>query len=192
MAGTINKKSLQKIIFEDKNIQREILKIAQDVVEKEKKELINNFLQHPVTEEISGGENASNISGTLGGYGNLFSFIGFLDGFDPISPVLNLLHKISIDKKIIVKNNIYTINISIPSKEDLKNATKMPWESGRSWLWDIEKSISGIGYYLFGKFKQSRSGRGIQTEKNFSKRTFVRVSYFTPLYNNFLQKITKK
>ena len=39
--------------------------------------MIAKFLNHPVTIEIKGGIDASNISGTLSGITNLYSFIGF-------------------------------------------------------------------------------------------------------------------
>ena len=42
------------------------------------KKLLNEFETHPVTREIEGGPDATNTSGTLGGSGNLFSFLGFL------------------------------------------------------------------------------------------------------------------
>lgn len=192
MAGTINKQALRKAVLESAEVKKEILKIAQDIVDKEKNELINNFKEHPVTKEIANGENASNVSGTLGGYGNLFSFIGFSNTADPISPILNLLNKISIRKKVEIKNNIATVSVVFPSKDDIANVSKMPWESGRSWLWDVEKSISGIGAYLFGKFEKSRSGSGIQLRKSFTGKTFTRVSYFTPLYKNFIRKLGGK
>jgi hypothetical protein len=192
MAGKINKEALQKAIFNNKSLQRQILKVAKESIEKEKDILINNFKNHPVTQEIEGGENSSNISGTLGGYGNLFSFIGFLNGSNPIIPVINILKNINITRNIRSKNNIFLVDIYVPSKEDLSNVTKMPWESGRSWLWDIEKSISGLGSYLYGKFEQSRSGNAIQSRKNFSNKTFSRVSYFTPFYNKFIKKLGGK
>ena len=44
-------------------------------VEDEQKKLLEEFERHPVTVEISGGTSATNISGTLGGHGNLFSYI---------------------------------------------------------------------------------------------------------------------
>lgn len=192
MAGKINKKSIEKAIFTNKTLKRQVLKLAQQSVEKEKNILINNFMEHPVTQEIEGGENANNISGTLGGYGNLFSFIGFLNGSNPVFPVVNLLKKISINKNIKNKNNTFIVDIYVPSKEDFANVTKMPWENGRSWLWDIEKTISGLGAYLYGKFEQSRSGKAIQSRKNFRNKIFTRVSYFTPLYNKFVKKLGGK
>ena len=43
-----------------------------------KQEMINEFLGHPITQEIMGGPSASNISGTLGGTRTLFGFFGFI------------------------------------------------------------------------------------------------------------------
>jgi len=54
--------------------------------------MISEFLNHPITVEIKTGPYAENISGTLNGYGNLFSFIGFSDGDDPINPIEGLLN----------------------------------------------------------------------------------------------------
>lgn len=192
MAGTINKKELQNIIFNNKQVNSEILQIAKNLVEKEKNILIKKFNDHPVTQEIESGENASNISGTLGGYGNLFSFIGFLKGSNPIGPIKNLLNQIKLNEKSTRKENIFSFKIQIPSKDDIASVSKMPWESGRSWLWDVEKSISGLGAYLFGKFKQSRSETAIESKYNFRNKIFVKVSYFTPMYNNFIKQLQGK
>ena len=68
-----------------KKINRDIAPILRNSVEKRlllaferiKRETINEFLRHPVTKEIEAGPTAQNISGTLDGYGNLFSYIGF-------------------------------------------------------------------------------------------------------------------
>lgn len=191
MAGKIDKQALKKIIFENSNVQKKVLQIANASVEAEKNILITKFKEHPVTQEIEGGENASNLSGTLGGYGNLFSFIGFSNSSNPIAPILSLLNNIKINKKILFNKNNFVVNIYVPSKEDFGNASKMPWEN-RSWLWGVEKSISGLGAYLYGKFENSRSGKAIQSRKNFRGKVFTRISYFTPLYNNFIKKLGGK
>ena len=73
----------------DRNITASLIrqspKIARVQVQKQgkaafqkiKNRMIAEFLNHPVTVELKQGIDASNISGTLGGVTNLFSFIGF-------------------------------------------------------------------------------------------------------------------
>ena len=68
----------------------------------------------------------------------------------------------------------------------------MPWENGRSWLLDMERGISGLGAYLYGRFAASRSGTGIQNKKNYSGRVFRPVKYFSGIYNNFLKRLGAK
>lgn len=192
MAGKINKRSIESLVFNSKKTKQAALNAAETSVNNQKIELINNFLSHPVTQEIQEGENASNISNTLGGYGNLFSFIGFINGSNPIQPIINLLNTIKVTKNVNLRMNKYYVKVFIPSKDDLANVSKMPWENGRSWLWDIERSISGLGAYLYGKFQTSRSKKGLQSRKSFTSKKFIRVSYFTPIYNNFIKKIGAK
>ena len=50
---------------------------VQEAFQHLKQEMIKEFLNHPVTKEIKGGIGSENISGTLGGITNLYSFIGF-------------------------------------------------------------------------------------------------------------------
>ena len=62
-------------------IDKDELKEKEGSKEKEgiseaKKELISEFLNHPVTLELLSGASGSNISNTLNGTSNLFSFIG--------------------------------------------------------------------------------------------------------------------
>jgi hypothetical protein len=62
-----------------------------------KDEMIQEFMSHPVTEEIMGGVNAENTSGTLSNRtGNLFSFIGFEASDNPIVDILNVLEQSNI------------------------------------------------------------------------------------------------
>ena len=50
-------------------------KIVKSSFQKKKNEMIADFLNHPVSLEIKGGAEAENISGTLNGITNLFSFL---------------------------------------------------------------------------------------------------------------------
>jgi hypothetical protein len=192
MAKTINTKRIRKEIFNNRTVKRKVLEIVQAEVAKEKALFQQNFESHPVTQEIEGGENASNVSGTLGGYGNLFSFIGFNQGSNPTAPVKFLIQSISLSKNVRVSNAGFQIKINIPSKEQFGDVSKMPWEGGRSWLLDMERGISGLGAFLYGRFLGSRSGGGIQSKYNFSKKRFRNVKYFSEMYSKFIRRIGVK
>jgi hypothetical protein len=195
MGATFNIKSIREKILTNNKTKSAVISLAEDRVLQKKNDFINSFENHPVTQEINGGPNSSNISRTLGGYGNLFSFIGFESSSSPVGNVLDLIKKINILKnslKINASKNIYSINVRTPGLENFGNITKMPWESGRSWLLDIEKTISGVGAYLYGKFSTSRSGSGIQSKYNYSNVSFKSVKYFQTLYNNFLKSLNRR
>ena len=100
MAGKINKKLIQKEIFSNRAVKKMVRDIVEKEVEKEKALFRADFESHPVTQELEGEENASNISGTLGGYGNLFSFLGFNQGANPTTPVKLLIQKIILKIKL--------------------------------------------------------------------------------------------
>jgi len=192
MAGKINKRLVQKQILESRSVQRMVRNIVQKEVEKEKALFRSEFELHPVTQELEGGENASNLSGTLGGYGNLFSFLGFNNGSNPISPVKSLIQKINLGSSTKSNGKIFQFKVNIPSKEEFAAISRLPWESGRSWLLDIERGISGLGAYLYGRFNSSRSGSGIQSKYNYSGRRFRNVKYFSNMYSKFLRRLGVK
>lgn len=164
--------------------------LARKVLQESKQELIQEFNDHPVTKEIAAGPTAANSSGTLGGKGNLFSFLGFNDGTDPIGPVRNLLQKIELSTgKPTMSGNKIQFRVNVPDSNEFENASKMPWESGRSWLYDIERTISGLSQYLYGEFKKSRSGTGAQAENSVTSKTFVPVRYFGTMLDKFIKKL---
>lgn len=190
----LNYKTLNLNISKMKSIRSAALEIAESKIQDSKKELLDTFSSHEVTKEIDGGANSGNISGTLGGYGNLFSFIGFPDGFDPISPVKNLINKIRIFKKPYVRqeNNgsLISFNINAPLLSDFENETPVPWARGRSWLIGIERGISGLGYFI-SRSGDGRSGGGQQANKKIKQLSFKNVSYFSKMYSDFFKKLAR-
>ena len=192
MAGKINKKRIEKEILNNRTVKKMVLSIVQKEVEKEKALFRQDFESHPVTQEIDGGESASNVSGTLGGYGNLFSFLGFDNGSKPTTAVKFLIQSISLNKDVRVNNSGFQLKVNIPSKEEFGAVSKMPWESGRSWLLDVERGISGLGAFLYGRFSGSRSGGGIQIKYNYSNSRFRNVKYFSGMYAKFIKRLGGK
>ena len=95
----VNMKRLRDRIRRPNRRLREIARKKAEVrFKKAKQQMVENFESHPVTQEIRSGPDAGNASSTLGGYGNLYSYIGFA-GSDPTSIVSNYLKKNS-NKKI--------------------------------------------------------------------------------------------
>ena len=186
----ITKEQIRLEILSNPRLAEQARDLALKVLQESKQQLIREFDDHPVTKEIAAGPTASNSSGTLGGKGNLFSFLGFDDGSNPIEPVKSLLQKIELSgSKPKMSGDRIQFRVNMPNSNEFENASKMRWESGRSWLYDIERTISGLSQYLYGQFKKSRSGTGMQAENSVTSRTFVPVRYFGTMLDKFIQKL---
>jgi hypothetical protein len=154
-----------------------------------KNEMIKEFLTDPVTIELLEGSGASNISGTLGGISNLFAFIGFNSGEQPISPILNILEGTQIIYKQEVKQRGIGVEfeVSLPTAEDIFMVTPLPWASGRSWAEGIERGLSGLGYLL--RKSDGRSGAAIQSRvKKVRSGRFQNRPYISSLIKRYRKR----
>ena len=145
--------------------------------------MISEFANHPISQEILIGPDAPNLSGTLNGYGNLFSYIGFYAGDRPLDPIVKILEKTTITFSRFIDDGAVW-NIFMPAKEDIWEVTPMPWAPGRSWAKGIETGISGIGYYLYLEkdIPQSRSEAAIQLKNKVrSKARFKNTKYISEI-----------
>jgi len=149
-----------------KALRRDFEKEVRKEFKKIKDEMLKEFLTDSVTLEILEGAGATNISGTLGGVSNLFAFIGFDSGEQPITPILQLLEGTQITyKQEIRKREIgVEFDVSLPTAQDIFAVTPLPWASGRSWSEGIERGLSGLGYLL--RKSGGRSGAAVQSRVN--------------------------
>ena len=154
-----------------------------------KNEMIKEFLTDPVTIELLEGAGASNISGTLGGISNLFAFIGFNSGEQPISPILQLLEGTQIIYKQEIRQRGIGVEfeVSLPTAEDIFMVTPLPWASGRSWAEGIERGLSGLGYLL--RKSDGRSGAAIQSRvKKVRSGRFQNRPYISSLIKRYRKR----
>lgn len=193
MAKKVTKKSFLKelttfvvreVVKKNKRAFQQRITVAFDKI---RQEMIDEFLSHPISIEIEGGPSAENSSGTLDGYGNLFSFIGFEEGASPLEPILELLQSTRIELNRETENG-FLMKIYIPSKEDIFSVTPMPWASGRSWAEGVERGISGFGRYLNIDSSTSRSGAGIETQSVIRRGKFKNSPYISALINKYAKK----
>ena len=182
-----------------KPLRDKAYQIAKRRIEEAKQKTLAIFEKHPVTSELESGPRGENISGTLGGYGNLFSYIGFSSGASPIEPLrtyLNRKPRVYRNSKFIKKSNSaeFVFRIEIPSFSEMEALAQSPFE-GRSWLRGLERGISGLGYYLHSKTGQlagSRSGFGLQTENRLRAMTFKPITYMTNILKEFRRGINSR
>jgi hypothetical protein len=159
-----------------------------------KKKMIKDFLSHPVTKEIMAGPGAFNTSGTLKGYGNLFSFIGFSKGDKPIDPIIKLFGQTTLNVSRITSRGRLKVTVTIPSRDDIFGVTPMPWATGLSWAQRIEQGMPGFGEYLNKSSVSSRSSQGVQTKSNIRAGGFSNVPYvssFLKKWQDIFLKIAK-
>jgi len=172
-----------------KALRRDLEKEAKRNFKRIKAEMIKEFLSHPVTQEIMEGPSAPNISGTLGGVSNLFAFIGFDAGNQPVAPILERLEAVDIiyNKEYKEKGIGVSFNVFLPTAEDIFAITPLPWAIGRSWAEGIERGISGLGYLL--QKSGGRSGAAVQSRVN-----KVRGGGFqnTPYISSFIKRYKKR
>ena len=183
--------NVQKQIVRENSFKQEAKKAIKKEFEDIHKQFLDNFDSHPVTQEIEGGLFATNISKTLGGLGNLFTYIGFDSGSDPIKPLRQLLKTYEIQYHSR-KNYLY-VKVEVPTKAEVFAVTPMPWATGRSWARGIEMGISGLGQYLVksNRMGRSRSGYAIETQARVRGGRFSNRSYISSLLKDYYKNIKK-
>ncbi|MDB4314545.1 hypothetical protein N9955_00800 [bacterium] len=194
---TLNRVQLEKDIFVKgaRSVAKELRPIIERRIDEAQEEMLKAFESHPVTMEIKAGPRSSNLSGLLGGQGNLFSFIGFDVGSNPTDPISQELRKkirFTIQRRS--NNGKYSVKMLIPSKEELESVAPIPWLSGRSWIDGIEKGLAGLGSYLYSSsgIPNSRSGTGIQSGKTVRSGVSLKGSkYVSAILNDFKKRLSK-
>lgn len=166
-----------------------------------KKNLLMRFDKHFVTKELK--KPVGSKSKLLGGYGDLFSYVGFVEGSNPAHEIRTFLDE-SIraeSSKIRKVQGILAWNISVvfPEISDFDGANKvaeMEWIAGKSFVSQIEIGIPGIARYL-SHAGYGRSGGGVQLDKDIDPKARKgrkslkepQADYLTPILKQFEQEL---
>jgi len=193
----INFKVMYDTIAQSPEIQRSIDGIFNQRFNLLKEELIVDFEEDPISEEITAGPFAQ-TSILPNNYGNLFSFIGFQQGENPIKDIVKILREQIKYQRLsyqTTRSGIkYKYSVSLPY-ETLFINTPFPneWAPGRSWLFAIEQGIKGFQYYIFPRYSsKSRSGAAFQIKNPVKKRAgqkYLNRKYMSEYLNQFAHKL---
>lgn len=155
-----------------------------------KKKMLQEFEEHEVTKSI---ENKTNTS-LLGGEANMFEFLGFEQGSNPIEVVRKQLSSFKVSRTPVVKvTNAYEIyyefRVSYTSLDDIYSNTPLPWGGGRSWVKAVETGgVSNFNYTL-RKINSGRSGTAIQSKNITRNFNYKPTGYITDIMNKFRNDI---
>lgn len=174
-----------------------ILRTAEARFEPAKEQLIKEFLAHPVTKDIQAGGSGTDQdeSGLMSGYGNLFAFIGFNDGSDPITEIELELYKLQLNKAATIKTagNNFVIKIRGTTLEKIIATSQIPELQGFSWVRGIEEGISDLGHFLsrLTDSEKSKSKQGYQVKADLQRGpTSTRPTpYLSKMFEDFARRL---
>ena len=192
----------EKQVFNTNQFRGLALGAARRRVEAAQNAMIEAFEENKVTKELEGGVrfNGDSIISYHSDKGqpNLYSFIGFSEGTDPLAVLRELL---SAPIEVVIatrRGSSYYIRVLAPKEKDIEDATPMPSEymAGEfSWARGVEDGdLIGIGNYLAIEASASRSGKGIQIRFGNLDNSIEAVPYITSILEAFkkrLQQISK-
>lgn len=163
---------------------------AKQYFEEVKKDVLDQVRAHPVSQEL---ENHTNPSAFLSGVrGTLFGFMGFQSGSQPVQALISFLDanlKYTISRRV---RGSTKLTIVIPDYADMRSdkTLSLPWDS-LAWPEAIEKGISGLGYYLFKRGGNSRSGDGVQLRKELRSANFQTKPFLSVIFKRAETKLNK-
>lgn len=204
--GRINITKIRAQVAQNQAIDQFALSLVQDKFDEAKNVMLEEFENHPVTQEILSGPLGANISDTLSNAtvpGNLYAFLGFdSDGGD------EEIHKL----KLLIQNQTYLNTVPVrssnsniiryrftgrvPTEEEIKAATPVQWGDtarGRSWVAIIENGTNSFSYYLYKKFADGRSKEALQAKTKEGKLIVVNYGQFqkTPYTTEIIEKFVR-
>jgi len=193
--GGISQSGIRKAINRQasKHLRRHAHQKIKKEIERAKALMLAEFDNHPITREIEAGPNATNSSGTLSGAGNLFSFIGFDSGDRPTREVRRLLESSTRLVSVNVKKGgelHFDVVIDLPTKDEIAQASPVPWAAARSWVIGVEQGLSGLGQYLV-KPGAGRSGGGIEIQGKIRSGKFKNTKYVSQILANLQSNLMK-
>lgn len=198
MAARVNILQLRREIEaqEARTIQPRMKEIMNKTFEEEKRALLKEFDNNSANKELKAGAQATSPSTRAG---NLYSFLGFVDGVQPVDELRNALED-GITKGRVTKANgrgqilKYNMEVRIPTMEELKRKTRLLVWIDRSFIDYIENGLDNLKRYIFDAngFRTSRSGTGIQINGDIKgKRPLRGRNYVTKMLSDFKNRLKK-
>lgn len=196
--NSINDKISRALAYSPKTLAASKLK-AQARVKTEKAILIQQFEEHPASDDISRGPDAG--STVLGSQHSLFGYLGFESERKPITEMKNFLRRMIQlkDRKPIIKQGrlyaSHAYQVQIPDENDIDKApeAQVDWEKSRkiNWVRKVKDGLSNLEHYMWRK-GMGRSTGGVQVKGKYNEDSFSGVDrYLLEMLNDLRKRFSK-
>lgn len=191
------RRSLKVKLSTDRRVFGKAKTMARDAFNRWHDALLEEFDTHPVTVELKtaaegDASSVENISGTTGGLGNLYGYLGFWEDEDPTEQLRGLLEKIKLDYRGLTATKDFHFAYNIPTLAAVYKASMLTaWgTSAGSWVDVVENGKqfgqggAGISHYVPGS--KGRSGAGVQITPTYAESaSFQKTDYILSMLRKF-------
>jgi hypothetical protein len=159
----------------ENGMNRSLSAQAHKIIEKEflqaKKSLIRSFEKSPPSLALSNQVEDRLEEDQFVEKGNLYTFMGFEDGRDPVEEVSDILQEAEIEHLSlgsINRNGVYVITgkVVVPTLAYINEQSQLDWIT-RGWVDSLTHGLRGLPNFLFGDFSEyekSRSQGGLEAK----------------------------
>lgn len=191
-AVTFNFKALNAIV--EKEAERVTLplarKIAKTQFENAKLKMMEQVEEHEISKELSNPSrypSSQFIQSPTGKPKNLYGFLGFVDGTDPVKELIDIIDdNYRINLQVRLENMKYYFNFQYLTPRQLEKLCPLDWSS-RSWLKAVENGLASISKYISRTTKPiGRSSYGLQIKNDLKNPgRYIATPYMTPIIKAF-------
>lgn len=169
-----------------------IKKAARDMYYGARRRFMVNFDNHAVTKEIEIGRNdpGVDVSGPTKGYGNLWGFLGFDVGTNPVADLRQYLVNSMHLNEGNFRNGMWTFRVMAPSDQEVYAETVIS-RYGKSWVETVEDGTTDLSYFLSRRGAGESEG-GIQADWVIEERSLEKRPYVSDLMDNFKDSILQR
>lgn len=147
-----------------------------------KAQMLADFNNLPIIDALDYGPGYGNtdVANLLGGYGDLFSFLGFPRNRKPANKIRALIKRMKLERVDSFGFRVAWRVVGFPTMDEVEEVTKddLPWIKGKSWVTFLEQGVPGLGQYLNKNNLDnppSRSNFGIQSKYTVRPSRIVRA-----------------
>lgn len=204
--ATVNKKNVElafkRQFWSSQSGKNLALGQAQVRINPARRKFIEEYNKHPVTLELRNKDGGSNTISYVGKRGtpNLFSFLGFDSGSDPLNILDQIVYLPRKARFAGLNGLVYSFSVPVPTEEEIHNAVENSFDGNIEWtstawtkLVDDGLPSNIANYVIFPEgIASSRSGNALQVAKINLSNNYSPPPYISKIVQVFNEELRRR